>query len=246
MEDRRDQSNSRHNPELHSTPTPVIPQPIADKAPAVDILVKYKECLKNHAASIGSHVLDGCGEFMPSGEDNTPEALKCAACECHRNFHRKEIDHTGEEQPSHYQYPSPNKPINSHQTRVPTNTSLALRIHSFNNYHRSSPPIAANGPMMMMAFGGGNGGCGAESSSEDINLFDGGGGPGGQAKKRFRTKFNGDQKDKMMEFAEKIGWKFQKQDEVEIQRFCKQLGVKRQVFKVWMHNNKHSIKKKQM
>ncbi|GFP98421.1 zinc-finger homeodomain protein 2 [Phtheirospermum japonicum] len=31
---------------------------------------------------------------MPSGDDGTLEALKCAACSCHRNFHRK--DHHGE------------------------------------------------------------------------------------------------------------------------------------------------------
>ncbi|KAK4353061.1 hypothetical protein RND71_028579 [Anisodus tanguticus] len=40
---------------------------------------KYKECLKNHAVSIGGHAVDGCGEFMPTGEDGTNNALKCAA-----------------------------------------------------------------------------------------------------------------------------------------------------------------------
>ncbi|XP_039015515.1 zinc-finger homeodomain protein 5-like [Hibiscus syriacus] len=42
-------------------------------------VVRYRECLKNHAANIGGNVYDGCGEFMPSGEDGTLEALKCAA-----------------------------------------------------------------------------------------------------------------------------------------------------------------------
>ncbi|KAL5764665.1 hypothetical protein ACOSQ2_017259 [Xanthoceras sorbifolium] len=28
---------------------------------------------------------------MPSGDESTLEALKYAACDCHRNFHRKEI-----------------------------------------------------------------------------------------------------------------------------------------------------------
>lgn len=55
---------------------------------------KYKECLKNHAAGIGGHAVDGCGEFMPSGGDGTVNALKCAACNCHRNFHRKEMQTT--------------------------------------------------------------------------------------------------------------------------------------------------------
>ena len=50
----------------------------------------------------------------------------------------------------------------------------------------------------------------------------------------------------MMEFADKLGWRIQKQDEQEVQQFCAQVGVKRQVFKVWMHNNKQAMKKKQM
>lgn len=50
---------------------------------------RYRECLKNHAANTGGNITDGCGEFMPSGDEGTLEALKCAACNCHRNFHRK-------------------------------------------------------------------------------------------------------------------------------------------------------------
>ncbi|KAL1536569.1 zinc-finger homeodomain protein 4-like [Salvia divinorum] len=50
---------------------------------------EYMECLKNHAAAIGGSATDGCGEFMAGGEEGTLEALKCAACTCHQNFHRK-------------------------------------------------------------------------------------------------------------------------------------------------------------
>ncbi|CAK9168255.1 unnamed protein product [Ilex paraguariensis] len=52
--------------------------------------VRYKECRRNHAAHLGRHAIDGCSEFSKSGNDGTPEALLCAACGCHRNFHRKE------------------------------------------------------------------------------------------------------------------------------------------------------------
>ena len=49
--------------------------------------VVYGECRRNHAAQLGSHSTDGCGEFYPS---NPPEApTRCAACGCHRNFHRR-------------------------------------------------------------------------------------------------------------------------------------------------------------
>ncbi|CAI0392272.1 unnamed protein product [Linum tenue] len=54
--------------------------------------VRYRECMRNHAASSGRHVVDGCGEFMPAGEEGTPAAFRCAACDCHRSFHRQEIN----------------------------------------------------------------------------------------------------------------------------------------------------------
>ncbi|TQD73203.1 hypothetical protein C1H46_041258 [Malus baccata] len=33
--------------------------------------VRYRKCLKNHAASSGGHVFDGCGEFMSGGDEDT-------------------------------------------------------------------------------------------------------------------------------------------------------------------------------
>ena len=61
------------------------------KKPGPIAACRYRECLKNHAIGIGGHAVDGCGEFMPAGAEGTLDALKCAACNCHRNFHRKEI-----------------------------------------------------------------------------------------------------------------------------------------------------------
>ncbi|OVA09006.1 ZF-HD homeobox protein [Macleaya cordata] len=55
--------------------------------------VRYGECQKNHAANIGGFAVDGCREFMASGEEGTTSALRCAACGCHRNFHRREVDY---------------------------------------------------------------------------------------------------------------------------------------------------------
>jgi len=52
-------------------------------------IVGYAECQKNHAVSIGGYAVDGCREFMASGAQGTNNALLCAACGCHRNFHRK-------------------------------------------------------------------------------------------------------------------------------------------------------------
>ncbi|KAM7506747.1 hypothetical protein LguiA_017200 [Lonicera macranthoides] len=53
--------------------------------------VRYRECQRNHAASVGGYAVDGCREFLPIGEDGTSGALTCAACGCHRNFHRREV-----------------------------------------------------------------------------------------------------------------------------------------------------------
>ncbi|WOL15506.1 hypothetical protein Cni_G24287 [Canna indica] len=50
---------------------------------------RYAECRKNHVASTGGYATDGCGEFMADGEEGTTGALKCAACGCHRSFHRR-------------------------------------------------------------------------------------------------------------------------------------------------------------
>lgn len=195
--------------------------------------IKYKECLKNHAASVGGNVFDGCGEFMPSGEEGTIEALKCAACDCHRNFHRKEVD--GETQ-----LRSRSLMLNPIQLPPPLPTSI-----KYSSMH-TSPSSAIVAPMNV-AFGGVS-----ESSSEDLNnVFQSDvvqpqppPPPYVLSKKRFRTKFTQEQKDRMLEFAERIGWRFQKQDEEELERFCAEVGVRRQVFKVWMHNNKN-VKNKQ-
>ncbi|KAJ9683698.1 hypothetical protein PVL29_019322 [Vitis rotundifolia] len=54
--------------------------------------VRYGECQKNHAAGIGGYAVDGCREFMASGQEGTSSALICAACGCHRNFHRREVE----------------------------------------------------------------------------------------------------------------------------------------------------------
>ncbi|CBI19706.3 unnamed protein product, partial [Vitis vinifera] len=147
--------------------------------------VRYRECLKNHAANIGGNVVDGCGEFMPDGEEGTLEALMCAACNCHRNFHRKEVD---------------GETIGRSLSRTPFNNHHPSHVHGFWDEHR-------------------------------------------RHRKRFRTKFTQEQKEKMLEYAEKVGWRMQKQYEEQVQQLCAEVGVKRQVFKVWMHNNKNTLKK---
>ncbi|XP_021722889.1 zinc-finger homeodomain protein 8-like [Chenopodium quinoa] len=195
--------------------------------------VSYKECLKNHAASIGGHALDGCCEFMPGPTANPvdPTSLTCAACGCHRNFHRRDPD---DPTPLHHLIPPsaaarrPHSPPSASQLLL----SLSGHTHSPSDHemvHNSTASAAAPGIGVVTGFYSNNGGSG-------------GGGQNGnfQSKKRFRTKFSQEQKEKMYEFSEKIGWRLKKGEERLVQEFCKEVGVDRSVFKVWMHNNKHS------
>lgn len=149
---------------------------------------KYKECQKNHTVSTGGHVVDGCCEFMPGGEEGTLGALKCAACSCHRSFHRKEV----------YEH------INSTQELM-------------------SPAFYRSGSLHK-----------AMIQPRGLYL---------PRKKRIRTKINEEQKEKMKEFAERLGWRILKKDEEEIDKFCRLVNLRRQVFKVWMHNNKQTMKR---
>ncbi|CAD6238280.1 unnamed protein product [Miscanthus lutarioriparius] len=45
----------------------------------------------------------------------------------------------------------------------------------------------------------------------------------------------------MHEFVEKQGWRIQRNDDDALDRFCDEIGVKRQVLKVWMHNHKNQL-----
>ncbi|KAK9284624.1 hypothetical protein L1049_023800 [Liquidambar formosana] len=238
--------------------TPLAPPPLNNNCAST---IRYRECLKNHAATMGGHSVDGCGEFMPGGEEGTQEALKCAACDCHRNFHRKEIDGESQYNANKYYTFNPSKNSSRRNTTIPPSQfpppfpAPPPSSHHHHHHHPTTSPSTVPIPPMMMAFGG----VPAESSSEDLNVFHSNVGvqPSAQqhqqqpssfslSKKRFRTKFSQEQKDKMMEFAEKLGWKIQKQDEQQVGQFCAEVGIKRQVFKVWMHNNKQAMKKKQL
>ncbi|KAM0062949.1 putative transcription factor ZF-HD family [Helianthus debilis subsp. tardiflorus] len=182
MEAHRERRES--NPNLMPPPPPrpqPLPPPSSNNVETA-VGVSYRECHKNHATSMGLYVVDGCGEFMANGDEGTPEGIICAACECHRSFHRREMESESQS-----------------TTRMPA-------IHN-------PPPLAIATAVQPL-------------------------------KKRFRTKFTEEQKQKMQDFAEKLGWMIQNQDEQEILQFCN-VGVSKKVFKVWMHNCKQAFRKKQ-
>ncbi|KAA8545405.1 hypothetical protein F0562_020189 [Nyssa sinensis] len=207
-------------PQIPSSNGP-IPTSLEDQVPYKN-LVRYRECLKNHAAAMGGNATDGCGEFLPSGKEGTLEALICSACNCHRNFHRKEIE--GESSSWDYY-------TNPHLNRIGRKVILGHHKNMLVPETLGYPtghliPTRAAPHQMIMSYNVG---------SSDEQEYGGGGGvvarPPQLVKKRFRTKFTQEQKEKMLTFAEKIGWKFQKQDEDVVQQFCQEIGVKRRVLK---------------
>ncbi|WOL20631.1 zinc-finger homeodomain protein 5-like [Canna indica] len=220
-----------------SKPTAAKTSPAA--ADTVTTPSKYRECLRNHAAATGGHVVDGCGEFMPSGDPDTAEALACAACGCHRSFHRRDADAVGgsyyhatarQQLPLLLPPPPPHHLHHHHQKQ--------FQFGGFSSLS-SAVPVSSG----FVHFGsGGSGGTTTESSSEDM-LNAGAPPPSAVPRKRFRTKFTQEQKDKMLEFSEKVGWRIQRQDYAMVEQFCAEIGVRRQVLKVWMHNNKNTATK---
>ncbi|CAA6660438.1 unnamed protein product [Spirodela intermedia] len=208
-------------------------------AAAVGVSVRYWECMKNHAAGLGAQAFDGCGEFMPGGEQGTLEALKCAACGCHRNFHRKEevgapltTSPTTTSTRFITQFCSI-MPLRTPPPRYPPSSATLFRRCSpsldtptahwdyLRRWSGMQPPqpFSYSAPATDMSFG----------RERD------------RTRKRFRTKFTPEQKEEMQKFAEKVGWRIQRHDNDELQEFCSKVGVKRQVLKVWMHNNKSAL-----
>ena len=197
---------------------------------------RYRECLKNHAVGIGGHALDGCGEFMAAGTEGSLDALKCAACSCHRNFHRKESDGAGASLGGGDPYL-----VSHHHLHHPPPPQFAAYYRTPTGYLQVGGQARVTGTLALPSTSGGGGTQSTREDQEDVSNPSAG---GTGSKKRFRTKFTQEQKDKMLELAEKLGWRIQKHDEGVVQAFCNETGVKRHVLKVWMHNNKHTLGKK--
>lgn len=224
---------------------PLVEKP--KKADSVEKIVRYRDCQKNHAANIGSHALDGCGEFMASGLEGTADALKCQACGCHRNFHRREIEGEGGSgtsslQDGWYLGSAGRSRVDKKRLLPGGGGGGGAGVPLFSS--PSPPPTGAHasGPQMLMALS-------SACTLGDPDLHEGlvGHGIGSSSsamKKRFRTKFSQDQKEKMHAFADQLGWRIQKHDEAAVQQFCNEAGVRRHVLKVWMHNNKNTLGKK--
>jgi ZF-HD class homeobox domain-containing protein len=62
------------------------------------------------------------------------------------------------------------------------------------------------------------------------------------AKKRLRTKLSVEEKQRMQELSKLLEWRLQKHGQDIVDEWCRDNGMSKGVFKVWMHkhNNKHN------
>lgn len=207
------------------------PMVMNPKAAAAGAIPRYRECMRNHAASIGGHASDGCGEFMPCGSDGA--SLTCAACGCHRNFHRREV--AGASHLHHHLIHPP--PSHAHPMLL-YNTSPSpknfLGVPAFGgvdrHHHQDDGERQNDRRSETPERGEVQAAAGAAVTTKS---------------KRFRTKFTQEQKERMLELAERLGWRIQKQDDMVLSQFCSEVGVKRNVLKVWMHNNKNAHRRRE-
>ncbi|KAG9451299.1 hypothetical protein H6P81_011264 [Aristolochia fimbriata] len=204
-------------------PAVVVVKPVASSAPPSPPAALYRECLKNHAASLGGHALDGCGEFMPSplSSPSDPTSLKCAACGCHRNFHRRDDDPSAAAAPG-------NSAASDDFVNGPGGGDVTPKRRSSSSASPPPPPpppppisssYFPSAPQMLLALSTGLAGGGGHHHHHHHSVVS----APVAARKRFRTKFSREQKERMFLFAEKLGWKLQKQDERVVEEFCGRL-----------------------
>ncbi|XP_022151203.1 zinc-finger homeodomain protein 9 [Momordica charantia] len=200
-----------------------IPQPMLT-------LTSYRECLKNHAATVGGHALDGCGEFMPSltATPADPTSLNCAACGCHRNFHRREPDDPWPNLAAHRRYPYHSHGLSSPSPNKAQSPSSPVPLP----ISHIPPPLHFSAPHMLLALS--TGAPPDDRRGDQLTLSP-------KERKRKRTKFSVEQKEKMYLFSEKMGWKIRKSDERLVEEFCNEIGIGKRVLRVWMHNNKYVV-----
>ncbi|TVU05720.1 hypothetical protein EJB05_48899, partial [Eragrostis curvula] len=236
----------------------------------------YLECLRNHAASVGGYVVDGCGEFTPAADpaDDPASLLRCAACRCHRSFHRRAL---AEGPPPRLALPPPPQPpavtaaaaLHHHLVRDVLPSEVMKQEDrapgagegaedddwgeetdegsDYDNRPMSPLPAPAAAPAPPPP------GCFGIASASQMLLYAMSKGaaatpaPGASpplvatARKRARTRFSAEQKERMRALSERVGWRLQKRDEAAVEGCCREIGVTRGVFKVWMHNNKHNF-----
>ncbi|GER41467.1 homeobox protein 26 [Striga asiatica] len=188
----------------------------------LQIIAMYKECLHNHAAHAGGYALDGCSLFEPGGPSGTRHSATCAACGCHRSFHRRvEVDlprrHDGDGPTA---VPSPDPP-HSRQPPPPPPGHRAQPSPEFPNLP-PAPPQARRGTTP------GHGQFARREAGVD-------GGSRGQGRRLDKS-----QSKRLRVIAEVNDWKmFRDYSKEEIVSICEEVGINKSCFKAWVAYHRH-------
>ncbi|KAF6982590.1 hypothetical protein CFC21_000968 [Triticum aestivum] len=235
-------------------------------APAVQE-AKYNECGRNHALASGGHVVDGCGEWMPLRDLNPADAssYKCAACGCHRSFHRKVMTERSpmlapmvetvlhglpqrrkEETPEDW-LPGVDSDTNSDGMKYDSDATEYDSEGTEYDDERSVPQPLQPPPVYHPAQ------VTQQLSSGQHNFLPRAlqihrlatqlspataPPPHGVMLERKRSRTTTDQKLRMEELSEHLGWRLQKRDKDFIEARCHDIGVSKKVFRNWMNNKK--------
>ncbi|XP_060169229.1 zinc-finger homeodomain protein 9-like [Lycium barbarum] len=200
-----------------------------------NFVVKYFECMHNYAAGSAGHVLDGCGAFCPASPPGTPKFLICAACNCHRNFHRKmEVEVEVEEEPPLLSICPP-----SYGTTIvidhvpPTPASPAPPRSRPREVRLDKYKVVARAPTTAAEMGGGEIEAGEQSSRLMKRKY--------ESSSSVRMRLNHEQKQKVRAFAENImGWRWTKYNN-QVEPFCDEIGITPNFLKNWIDNNRRRI-----
>ncbi|KAG8368824.1 hypothetical protein BUALT_Bualt15G0086900 [Buddleja alternifolia] len=209
----------------------------------VQMVVMYKECLHNHAAQTMGHFLDGCGLFEASGPNGTTEAMVCAACHCHRNFHRRvevELPQTippplpqpqltpasSPRIPDPHPQPHTNQePSTSHQ---PTNAPSPVIIGQAIDRAQGMPIRSRSLPNPPFRFSG----VQIQEASERQVVE--------RRAEVPRKRLSREQTERLKAISESNNWKlFRHYSKEEIVGVCSEVGITRMALKNWINNQRN-------
>ncbi|CAF1729702.1 hypothetical protein YC2023_115640 [Brassica napus] len=257
---------------VHSPPTrltkstrpPHAPPPILESIFRLTPEPRYGECRKNQAASAGTTAYDGCGEFVSAnpGEDS----FDCAACGCHRSFHRKESisdgilealkisplqfrqifcspygDGEAEEKKRIAMDRSPDEDEAGRAKRLKTRFT-AEQTEKMRSYaEKVGWKLSSESRERVKEFCDGIGVTRKNLRVWMNNHKEANGRVDEEEEgrvKRFKTKFTAEQTERMRSYAEKLTWKVGPEDREETEGFCNEIGVNRNNFMTWINNHK--------
>ncbi|KAM0888240.1 hypothetical protein ACQ4PT_028465 [Festuca glaucescens] len=246
-------------------------------AVGVAVVSSYQECIRNHAALMGGHAVDGCGGYLASLQFNPadPASFMCVACGCHRNFHRHVmVEEEWPAQPQVALLPAPptaasvlqGPPQCGEETpedRLPAVDGDDPKFDSdgleYDDERFVSPPQLLQAPPahltapvaqqppayfspspqppMLLSLNSSAPPPGAAQGQRlPVQVSPATAPPAyvgaAPAKKRLRTKFSVEKKQRMQELSELLEWRLQKHGQAIVDDWCRDNGMSKGVFKL--------------